>query len=435
MTREELFAQAKKKVEQEKKEKESRGQGNFEFEDKVYVGLEYDKAQLVRILGNPKDARDGDPYSPKTVLTSKILGDNDKNFICNWPLKTENPCWILWKVYDKVMSYKWDKTIGPKGARVYLNEPLHPTIFNRIANNNQTDSTIANGGWKPASYVIMNVIDRHDVAWHKENKHTKLLSKRVSVGKDGRLWPEAGIPDSLYNYIWDKVVESYGDWIDYDIALLKSKNGPLPTDVIYEAYQASTEKLKMPEFKFLLPVKDFIVETPLTDEEKSWERYNIDKLFKITSYQKLLKNLGIFLQAVDAAFKTKFYDELVNLAEQEKALAAEAKEEKAQEPIKESSKVEVVPVKETPKELVSRGAKPVVAPIENKVFDINTLDKVTFKGLTALPPQFKDMIIGIENESGQLLFKPEAGDLLQCDACKTLAPSTFTSCPVCGVTF
>ena len=62
---------------------------------------------------------------------------------------------------------------------------------------------------------------------------------------------------------------------------------------------------------------------PLTEEELSWERTDLDKIYPTTSYQKIYNRLKLFIQQVDAAFKTNFTDELEKLVEDEKVRFAE----------------------------------------------------------------------------------------------------------------
>jgi hypothetical protein len=39
-----------------------------------------------------------------------------------------------------------------------------------------------------------------------------------------------------------------------------------------------------------------VVEGVLTEEERSWERYDFDKLFPVTSYSKIKNRLALFVK-------------------------------------------------------------------------------------------------------------------------------------------
>ena len=137
---------------------------------------------------------------------------------CIWPIKSEQPNWILWKVYNKVMSGKWD---AKAQTRIYDYREKFPGLWNRVAKNDNLDNAFESG-WKPKAYVIANVIDRSMMQWHQENKKTVLLSKKVS-DNNGTPWYEPGIPNMLYNSLYEVVIPVYGDWETYDIALVRAE--------------------------------------------------------------------------------------------------------------------------------------------------------------------------------------------------------------------
>jgi len=240
-----------------------------------------------------------------------VLGDNGKKFRCIWPNRSDDSSWILWKIYDKVLSYDWDKANNMK--RFHFAES-HPEIFRRVAKNNSENQF--ESGWRPSKVVHLNVIDRHDMEWHRENSHLKVLSKKASEFGDGRIWFEPGVPEYLYSIIWDEVVEYNGDWSNYDVVLRKLSEKPY-----YSAFHPIDDRKKL-----LKGTTDFVVDGDLTEEEMSWEGYDFDKLFKITSYTKIKSRLGKFIQKVDLDFDTKLYSELEDL------VAIEAKNRKESEP-------------------------------------------------------------------------------------------------------
>lgn len=429
MTRQEAFELAKQKRKEEKAQEKENG-GNYaprEYEEIQHLALDYEKMQLVRFVGmNPKDRRLDDPFSPKTVQISWILGDNDRMFRCVWPSKEEMPNWILWKIYNKIMSYKWDDTKGEKGARVYTYAESHKTAFNRVAKNNDLENSFASG-WKPSTFVAFNVIDRSDMDWHRQNKHTKLLSKK------GGKYFDPGIPEKMYFNLWDNIVEFYGFWDEYDVAVKKTKTGPKTTDVEYKVIHSS-HLVEIDE-----ALRPLIVSGPLTEEEKSWEMYNLNKLFGVTSYQKIKKNLGLMIKSADTSFGTHWTEELEELAAQEKKAFDEAKaneekttvakpEAKAETPKEEPKAATPAPApKEEPKkERPVRSASPAI-------FDPKTLG-AEYKGIASLTDAMRKGILA-KKADGSLEYSEAAGQILECAECHFESPESFTHCPRCGVTF
>lgn len=302
------FEEAKKRR-KEQKEKEASYEGGGSFEEVVYTAMSPNKDKVIRIIGDPLLVREKGT-DPKLSFISMILGDNGKKFRCIWPNKSEDSSWILWKIYDKVMSYDWDRSNNVK--RFHFVDS-HPETFRRVAKNNTENQY--EQGWRPSKVVHMNVIDRHDMEWHRENSHLKVLSKKGSEYGDGRIWFEPGVPEFLYSKIWDDVVEYNGDWNNYDVVVRKLTEQPW-----YSAFHAIDDRKKIQS-----DVIDLIEDRDLTEEELSWEGYDFDTIFPVTSYSKIKNRLGKFIKKVDLDFDTRYYEELEDL------VAIEDKERKEEE--------------------------------------------------------------------------------------------------------
>jgi len=426
-SRSEAFEKAKAKHKQEKADKATRGQGNFEFTEITYVALENNRETVVRLLGLPYPFRENGS-DVKLINMSMILGDDDKKSRFIWPTKEENPNWILRKVFDKIMAYEWNSAESKKD---YLNAAAHPAIFNRVFKNDKPEQTYESG-WQPKPVCLWNVIDRADMEWHKENKKTKVLSKKLSMygPNNDKVWYETGVPQYLYEIIWNNVVEYSGDWLDYDVVLSKTSETPW-----YKAFHGLDEIKKIS-----VESKPLIVEGPLTDEEKALEMYDFDKLFKVTSYTKIKKKLGVFLQRVDAAFGTKYtaeLDELVTAEEAERAANAPATEEAAPAEKAAETKPEAPssPTVTTPAEVRparTRTAKSEVPVVEG----INwAVVAESFEGALKLSDEEKAMVTSI-NEDGTWSYEiADSDELFECSTCQFESPGAFSSCPNCGHSF
>lgn len=452
-----LFKEAAKKRKEEKKRQEQNT--GFTPEDRElpqYTALETNGFRLLRFLGEPISMRTK-PTSPKIIHSTFILGDDDKNFRCIFPSKQDDPRWILWRVMNKVMSYTWDPQQGENGARVYHYKDSHPTLFNRVARNNN-DHPLETG-WRPTTYVIQNVIDRDPQVykWHKENKKTLLLSKKGKQRDDGNIFYEPGYPISLYNSIMEDIIEINGDPNTYDIVVQKLDEKPYykvfhPVDdykKILAKFDSDKEQLEsgIPGFD------TSVVERSLTEEELSWERYNIDEAFPVTSYRKIQNRLNIFLESVDKAFGTKFVQELAEKVEEEKK-RWEAEGKGQENNVTVTKEKEVTSAKEnegkekedvTEEEAPKKRRREKSSNIEEE-FSVekilNTHDEL--KGAKYLTPEMKATIKDVEynNDGTVKTFKYDTDeDILECinaeddGGCTMASPASFTHCPLCGESF
>lgn len=307
LDRKAMFAKAAEKRKQEKEESSNRSFWSGEYENTYWMALQTDGLRVFRILGDPlADRHDGS--DPKKIFMSRIKADNGSSFFCIWPDRNTDADWILWRIYDLVTK---GKMVGSGEARhkVFDYDKTHPECFRRVVYNDRENNQYEKG-WYPQAKVIMNVIDRHDPEFHKNVKHTKLLSSKASENseKPGNFFFEWGVPVSCYNTIWDEVVEYSGDWLDYDICVKKVNSQPY-----YFAYHGVNDAHKIKE------VANLVVDGPLTPEELALERYNLDEMFGVTSYTKIKAKLGNFIKKVDTDFSVNFTKELEALVEKEQA--------------------------------------------------------------------------------------------------------------------
>ncbi len=417
------FAKAKELHKKEREEKATKGQGGgSNFEEVSFVALENNRETVVRLLGLPYPFREKGS-DVKLINMSMILGDDDKKSRFIWPTKEENPNWILRKVFDRVMDYKWNSA---ESKKEFTHAEAHPAIFNRVFKNDKPEQTYESG-WTPKPVCLWNVIDRSDMAWHKENNKTKVLSKKLSMygpNKD-KVWYEVGVPNYLYEIIWNSVVEYSGDWLDYDVVLSKVSETPW-----YKAFHGVDEIKKLS-----IEAKGLVFDGPLTDEEKAFERFDFDKLYKVTSYGKIKKKLGVFIQRVDAAFGTTYTNELNELAAEEEA-AKPKPDPKTEEPKKEVENKPSAP--SVPEEKAVEPAKRTRAAktVEPETSGINW-DKMseTFEGILKMSDEEKSSVTSI-NEDGTWTYNlSDSDELFECSNCQFESPGTFDNCPNCGHSF
>ena len=438
MTRAEMFAKANedaKKKEAERQERKNNGGFSKDFEDIPFVALETDKVKVLRLVGDPYTIR-SKPTDSKIVLSSWMVDDKNQNFVCKW---SEDKKWILWRIFDKVMESKWDKTATDpndptkKGMRVYLNATKYPELYKRVKTNGR-DASKYERGWYPTRSIVINAIDRDDYEWHTTNKACKVLAKKVKESENDKgeitRFYEPGIPVSCYDLILKSVVEENGVWEDFDIAIRKTEGDPY-----YEVYSSMDErKIKEAHAK--------MSGEPLNADEMSWKLNDLDHLYQITSYRKIQSRLGDFIAEVDRCLQTKFVEELSSLVEEEKAKYAAQKAEAADATATGDTKpAETKP--ETAKES---------APVERKARTPASVGDTPFslmrnagwKAVDEFEERFKENIQAInigKNDADTAITFVIDGDvvpvsaMLDCPDCHLLNDSSVDFCPRCGARF
>lgn len=437
--REELFKKSREAREANQSPTQRSGGGDNESYDREpipYTAITEKPSpkgiKQLRLLGRPIEGRGDDPFSPRVVNWSMILGDDGSKFRCIWPDKKEHPDWILWKVFTKVMAYTYNKA---DQERKYHYKDSFPEIWNRVAKNNDLDNSMERG-WFPKMQIMMNVIDRDIMDWHRENKTTVLLSRKKSVNDAGITFFEPGFPPTIYNNIWDVIVGWAGDWEDYDVVI-----EAVGSDPWYRVYHAIENKRSLKDGKGF-QVNEEVAERELTDEEKSWDRVNIDEVLPVTTYTRIENRLGVFLQEVDKKLGTKFYPELRDLAEKERKEAEAVQQEQERSitstesnPISEDKET---PVQDEPKpqpRKVRKASKP-----EESTFNLDAYADV-YPGVSQLTPQEREAIVGHDDDTKRFIYKEGSYEqLYSCPgvedgSCNMDSPEWFHVCPGCGLEF
>jgi len=415
-----MFQEGKQRLEDENKKKENQKNYTKEYDKLDYVTVKEKDWTLVRFVGSelPPNDPQREPTGMKEIQRSYIVNDENRGFYCNWSYDKN---WILWKIYNKIMEYTWDDSKPQGQNKIYKNVSNFPVLFERCKFNGKSKETRMKweNGWWPTKHIISNVLDRLDYDWHIANKKFKLISKKASE-KDGNTFYEPGLPPSIYhNELYPKIIETYGFLEDYDIGIrkIKGKDG-----ITYDVQHS----------KFLVDEAELagkVCNDLLTEEELSWEMYNLDKYFRISSYQKIMKNLGIFIQSVDAKMGTNFYTELEELVEAEKKLFDElyGNNEDYVAVLPEVVKEEVKPVETTNTTPVTpaRGLSQDFDTVAPFVKDLSEYEKKLVRGVQG------DKVIFVEEVGLDSTF-PECPNT----ECKGIQPNELENfCIYCGEKF
>ena len=437
----------RKRLEQEQEIAKS-NKGNFTFDPVEYLALENGVEKIFRILGNPAELR-SKPTDPKRILTSKILRDDSKGYLkVIWPWVEKDgkfihdPEFIITKLFNKVNEGKWEKyedghtdEKGKNGQWKHFHKDTN--IFKRIAGNAKQNEKFP-PNFYPSQKISFNLIDRHD-SWCKDNKHSKLptSSKQPFTYKDDQgndqtiHYTEFGVPKTAYDKIFDHYAKFSGFWEDTDCILVKTKTQPW-----YEAWDKADSRY------ISQAAVQMVSDLPLTEEEKAYELYDLDIIFKPTSYAKIKKHLtGLFKQC-DLELGTAFYDELVVLAEKE-AKERAANQAANNTPIEDEDSTADMDFngQTTDNSSPVSNEQPQARPRPTANISDNELAAI-FPNWGKLKAEeqtyMKSIIIKIENGAPQYI--PEADNYYcgnkECKYpgtdIKTIYPGNVNVCPVCG---
>ena len=450
VTDDEEFAAFAKRAEEEAAQQNKSGSSFTPKDyDKIeWVGLE-EKAKIIRIVGGaPSSMRPGSHVNPTDaheIFVSTILDDNGKRMKLKLPLHADDISHehIMWRIINKVNEVKWVKGADGKSTKVNVNEQY--PWFEKVNKGGfaPTDKSYQySKGWKGQQVVIMNVIDRED-NWCAENKHTKLLSKKLS-GDNGE-FAEIGVPSFGFCSALSNIVKSYGSWERYDVQVRRTGQKTTPIDVkqatLYKK-NGLVQELDKDKLQYVS------LNETLTPEELEYERYDISKFFAPTTYQKILSKLGNTIKSIDVDLRTNFYEELQALAEKEKKEFEEVYGSNA--PVQEAAPAQTATVAQPTQTAPVAEAAPARTAVREAVSTPAsglTPDKIALlKGWNLLTDEEKSVIVDvIKNPDGTLADIVYNTDhpVLSCPSifpdgshgCGINAPDFFHRCPACNKEF
>lgn len=416
-----LFAAFAKKAEEEAK---APNHGTFtprEYEEIKYTGLTQGVPSIIRVIGGPYDSH-VDEFTTRSVNISRIVGDDGKKFRVIRPSMQEDPNYIINRIISAVTKPQWVNK-----EKVFPVQEKFPEIFNMIDKNGLQKGDpqyIYDKGWKGKEVFIMNVIDREQMDWHREHKHTMLLAKSVNEGKNGGEFVDEGISVFASNTLFTQLYKRYGSWEKYDIAITKTGEKSKAFDIGNASRTPEIAEDKEDLVSF---------ETSLTDEEKSWEKYDLDKLFRVTTATKIYNRLKQTIARIDVALNTHFLDDLQKEVEEEKIKFDEmyGRDEDSSEDSSVSSVKEETPAPEPSAQPRTRTRVAPSVGITKPSWSIlpfaDTLSdnlKGKIKSVTKGEGDFYDIVWDFPEE-----------ELAQCPTCKTVAPLDCETCPACGESF
>lgn len=486
----EFAAFANRAEEEAEAQKNRNNNGGFEktYEEVKWLYLDKAAGHILRLVGRPpasmKPGSHVDPTDAHEIFFSKIKDDTGHQFELKLPMHSDDPNHehIMWRIINKATEVKYRR--GPDGKVLKgsdgkaLKDYIHEgkTWLPRVLKGGfvETDSQYKfNKGWAGQQILLVNCIDRED-NWCAEHKHTKLLSKGVSYGKDAngnpdysKEYPTKGVPSYGVCSLLSTMVNTYQSWEKYDIQLRPTGQTSPSMELLEAGLVLGTPMAA----KIAKGKEQFVSRNPcLTPEELEYERYDIEKFFAPTSYQKLLSKLGNTIKAIDADLNTRFYEELTALAAKEKAdwealHANDAPADTQSAPVAEAPTFvptddgldpysqpipTSAPIQEAvaPQPTVATPAR-AVAPAMQNIGTLAPSKIALLKGWGSLTDDEKAGIVDVvTTPDGQaiadIVYKDAEWTLCSCPAdfgdgvrygCGKNSPDFYTTCPSCGVKF
>lgn len=419
------YAQSLEEAEKKRNERPTFTPVQRDYESIEWTGLEPGKDKVIRILGNPPGFGEAKPSDARVVIISRIVADDGKMIrVCRpsyeyFVNNGEAPEYFLDKVIRAAKGCRW-----VNGKRVCLLQEKNPALYDKVDKNGFDPSDFrykVDKGWAGRAVFLANVIDRGQMDTHRSTKHSMLLSKKISY-KGDKEYAEDGVP--AYGFV-DKLIPkvvAYGPWEGYDLSVRKTGQMSNP----YQVCVAS----RVPE-EVQSDVRQYIVtQNELTEEEASWERYDLNKLYATTSYTKLWNRLRDTIRAIDKELDTHFYEELKELADKEKE---KEKLESEEAEAKEEEISEVATVTEAAPFDINPAPK---APIKERRVPTRDIDWSLLPHADLLSDSQKAMIKSVtKQEDGSICVDYDTDETIyRCiDGCSIDGiPESFTICPVCG---
>lgn len=413
----ENYARERKQIASQEEARKKNGNFQKSYEEIHYAVCEAEVPTVIRVLGAPIDTN-VDETTARTVTISMVIGDSGKKFRVVRDPKVKDD--VFSKIISTVTKAKWDKD----GNKTFPVQDEHPEVYNIVMKNGvpSTDPKYKfDKGWNGSTVITFNCINRADMDWHKANKHTALICKSYNNG-----FAEDGLSAYSTRDLFDKLIGTYGSWEQYDIGITRHKQ----MKGAYDIYNVS----RTPEFINDDAIRETIVEGKLTEEEDSWTRYDLSKIFKPTSATKIYNNLKGTIAKIDLALGTHFLEEL---EAQSKKELEEWEKDKPKEEEKPVVKEAVAPKAESfydeeeepiavPKPVVRRASATASAEEEWKKFPY--ADAIPSHLRSACKKAYK-------NADGNWTGEWDESVPTACCQCGCESPLEATQCCGCGADF
>lgn len=425
-----LFKQFAKNAEAEAKKASTGSYIPREYENIKFTGLETGVPSILRAVGGPFNSN-LDNTTARTVTIAWVVGDDGKKFKLIRPSFQEDPNYIINRIISRVKQIKWNN-----GEKTFPVKDKFPEIYNIIDKNglSKDDSRFKyDKGWSGKEVLLMNVIDRAQIEWHQENKHTMLLAKSINVSPEGIEYPDEGVSAYAITPALLQLFKYYGSWEKYDIAI--TKTGDMHNAFIIENATKNPERVEHGMDKYIS------MSDHLSAEEKGWERYDLEKLYRVTTSHKIYNHLKGTISRIDTALGTHFLKELEAEVEKEKVIFNELYGDKEESDSNLESSTEGSTPPFDVDTSVTQEVKSTSTITRTRVTTPKVSNTDAWKELhygDTLDEKLRSKIKSVsKTEDGHYNIEWDIPieELASCPTCGAVAPLDATICPCCGLDF
>jgi len=453
----EEFARMTQQLDQEEEQNRKKKGKEFNFEKIHWSGLETKKMKIYRFLGGSNFNTNVElkPSDAREVRIGRLIDDKNKQMRIILPVvkedrynSTNKDLHILYRIVNTVNAVIWvpnpnapPNVMGKQpNMKVYVHEKSAPDIFNIVNYSSLPISDprrkfgLMGRGWLGKEVFLVNAIDRERMDWHRENKHSILISKNVNIQKnpDGTVveFVDEGVP--AYGFVEGlrSLIQYYNYWGRYDIGIEK-------TGQANPAYRVANLS-RTPE---VAPanIRHLISNVLTTDEESSWETYNLNTLFKTTSYTKIWNRLRVTIGMIDSRLGSKFVEELAYLKDEEEKNFSKVEEESddlfSEETIQGA-------IESEEQENMEESSRPIITlgrsdPLPLSSPNASVKNLLGYKLMT--PEEIEGIIkvstVGTGTSPSIIEYAPKHTKKLKCRICQTSSPESYSVCPGCGEVF
>lgn len=375
-----------------------------------------------------------DDYDARTGITAEIYDDSGRMFFPNIPEMKHDPNHIYWKIWKLIMKRHKGVDKDATDDEKYVYKKTHPEVFDRVRSNGKNigiSKRMYDEGWKQIKIVQANVIDRELMDLHREHKHTFLLSRHMSPFGDD-MWYDKGM--KVWKFVEDleKLISYYGPLFSFDIFIERTGKSEDPFPVTH----AFKHKEEVPEY-----LHEYISEArDLTDEEKSWEQYNIKDIMKPTSMFIWFDRLQEFIKKVDVTFGTRLYEETQERAEKERAENEERKKEQEVKVTSQGTDVSSEKRSEPPvrRRSTSSTSESNLKGVEGVEWGDMTAIGCTEEGKKYFTDEVKNLMKSVDKDAKKVSWNSSAQEYACVDeTCDFLSPEIdeIKGCLKCGAEF
>ena len=244
----------------------------------------------LRFVGNPPNSREV-PSDFRLVESSFITDELGKTRY----LVLQEPTGVWADSALNEMVKEFTKAFEDLPATAITQE--NNRLYQLLRYNGRPQPMKYETGWRSSIRLLANVIDRRRMAEHREAKKTFGLAKKIKEGK-----VDTAVSVMVFQGLL-QILESSGDYQNFDVVLRRTTSKPfyaltLPPPQQFIDNSPADSPLRLLSL------------APLTEEELSWSRIDLDTVDKVTDKDVLHSWIGQTVKKVDNFLGKDYYSRI-----------------------------------------------------------------------------------------------------------------------------